>query len=123
MKILSFKLNRKFKPAYIVACFSKYSKSDGSSVYVHYVDGVKIATLYCNKDGQVVDIEVEDRLQTRGVSSYVDCVSEKYGELKKGMEGSFMDIITDAMGPVKTIALAATAAADCSGMFDYIGIK
>lgn len=99
-------------------------ESDGSFILDHFVEGVKIATLYYDKFGNLSNIEVYHNQATRSLSSFTDCVGKKYGELKDSFKGSIWDIVIDCTGPISSVALATTAAADCAGMFDKnIGIK
>lgn len=97
--------------------------SDGSFILEHFVEGVKVATLFYDVKGKLYDIAVEALPSTRVASNYVTCFNNKYSALKKEYQsavGEFVaDITTDFVAP----ALAATAAADCAGLFEYPGIK
>lgn len=116
-------LNSEFLKTPVVTQIVQKINADGSFVLVHYVEGVRVATLYYNVAGDLLDIEVEEIPNTRAAWSFLDCVTSKYSQLKKDMEGSLMEIIVDCGGPVSVVALAATAGADCAGMFEHIGIK
>ncbi|MCR6507233.1 hypothetical protein M1B78_03345 [Bacteroides sp. KH569_7] len=123
VKVYDLVVESEFLKKAVITQLTQTFNSDGSFTLTHYVEGIKIATLFYNAEGVLSDIEIENNLKTRAATSFTGCVAEKYAQLRKDMEGSIMGIIVDCTGPVSTVALAATAAADCAGMFDNIGIK
>lgn len=99
--------------------------NDGSFILVHYVEGVKVATLYFNKESELINIEVEEiNATTRALpSNFLKCFNAKYSQLKKEYREFVGEFVADMTETMAAPSLAATAAADCAGMFDNIGIK
>lgn len=99
--------------------------NDGSFILAHYVEGVKVATLYFNKESELINIEVEEiNATTRALpSNFLKCFNAKYSQLKKEYREFVGEFVADMTETMAAPSLAATAAADCAGMFDNIGIK
>lgn len=106
----------------IITQLVKNVNADGSFVYEHYFEGIKVATLFYDVSGQLYDITVENIPTTRLAKNFLKCFNQKYSDLKKQFQDNAGEFVTDMTISILAPGLAATAAADCAGVFDYTGI-
>ncbi|NCC11066.1 MAG: hypothetical protein EOM31_11320 [Bacteroidia bacterium] len=119
--------SKNLKNPVITQLVQKFNK-DNSFVLIHYVEGLKIATLYFSKENKLYDIEIEENVSsTRALpiklSKFRECFNSKYSQLKNEYIDFVGEFAADMSLNMLAPAMAATAAADCAGMFTTIGIK
>lgn len=119
--------SKNLKNPVITQLVQKFNK-DNSFVLIHYVEGLKIATLYFSKENKLYDIEIEENISsTRALpiklSKFRECFNSKYSQLKNEYIDFVGEFAADMSLNMLAPAMAATAAADCAGMFTTIGIK
>lgn len=84
VKVYDLVVESEYLKKEIVTQLTQTFNNDGSFTLAHYVEGVKVATLYYNVGSGLSDIVIENHLNTKAATSFSDCVAKKICSIEKG---------------------------------------